>query len=299
MSVQKIIPSLWCAGDPDQMVSLYERAFEDVRRRSTSHYPTEGLLDFQKDMAGAILTIEFSVFDYVFVLVNGGPAFTPNPSVSFMVRFSDEHFLDPEEALRAAWDVLIDGGKALMPLGTEDLGSLFGWVEDKFGISWQLMLEDDPENEVAAERPRVHPALLFGAPAFGKAAVARERYLEVFPHSRIGITAQSPADGSLAFGDAQFGDDWLAFQDAEQAPFAFNEAVSFIINCTDQQEIDYFWEALSRVPESEQCGWCKDEFGVSWQVTPLDMEDLTSSPDAYAAMMGMKKIDLNVLKSFK
>lgn len=297
MSVQKIIPSLWCSVDPEEMVSTYERAFGDVKRNAVTHYPTEGLLPFQVDMAGKILTIEFQIFGYTFILVNGGPAFTPNPSVSFMVRFSDEYFLDPEESLRSAWDALMDGGKALMPLGTEDLGSLFGWVEDKHGISWQLMLEDDPENELAAERARVHPALLFGEPVFGKASAARDRYMEVFEHSKVGITATNPEDNSLSFGDAKLTDDWFAFQDAASAPFAFNEAVSFVINCTDQEEIDYFWEALSRVPEAEQCGWCKDEFGVSWQVTPLDMENLTSSPKAYEAMMQMKKIDLNVLKS--
>jgi len=72
--------------------------------------------------------------------------------------------------------------------------------------------------------------------------------------------------------------------------FKFTEAVSFAISCEGQQEIDYFWEKLSTVPESEQCGWRKDRFGLSWQVMPKNMGELMQRPNAYAHMMQMKKI---------
>lgn len=72
--------------------------------------------------------------------------------------------------------------------------------------------------------------------------------------------------------------------------FKFNEAVSFAITCEDQAEIDYYWEKLSSVPESEQCGWCKDRFGLSWQVVPRNMDELMKRPDAFAHMMQMKKL---------
>lgn len=84
--------------------------------------------------------------------------------------------------------------------------------------------------------------------------------------------------------------------------FKFNEAVSFVINCETQEEIDYYWEKLSAVPESEQCGWLKDKFGVSWQVVPTGMAEMLSTPDsentqrAMNAFMQMKKIDLEKLK---
>ncbi len=84
--------------------------------------------------------------------------------------------------------------------------------------------------------------------------------------------------------------------------FKFNEAISFYVECDGQEEVDYFWEALSAVPESEQCGWLKDKFGVSWQIIPKQMGELLSSPDkekagrAIHAMMQMKKIDLAKLQ---
>jgi predicted 3-demethylubiquinone-9 3-methyltransferase (glyoxalase superfamily) len=72
--------------------------------------------------------------------------------------------------------------------------------------------------------------------------------------------------------------------------FKFNESVSFAIACDDQAEIDYFWEKLSSVPESEQCGWCKDKFGLSWQVVPANMDELMQRPGAFQKLMPMKKI---------
>ena len=72
--------------------------------------------------------------------------------------------------------------------------------------------------------------------------------------------------------------------------FKFTEAVSFSVSCKDQEEIDYYWEKLSSVPESEQCGWCKDRFGLSWQVVPDNMDELMKRPGAYAHLMKMKKL---------
>jgi predicted 3-demethylubiquinone-9 3-methyltransferase (glyoxalase superfamily) len=77
--------------------------------------------------------------------------------------------------------------------------------------------------------------------------------------------------------------------------FRFNEAVSFSVTCKDQDEIDYYWGKLSSVPKSEQCGWCKDRFGLSWQVVPQNMGELMQRPGAFAHMMQMKKL---VIKDF-
>lgn len=86
--------------------------------------------------------------------------------------------------------------------------------------------------------------------------------------------------------------------------FHFSEAVSFIISCVDQQEVDYFWDKLSEGgdPAAQQCGWLKDKFGVSWQIVPEEMITLLTDPDTtkaqkvMAAMLPMKKIDLGILK---
>lgn len=78
--------------------------------------------------------------------------------------------------------------------------------------------------------------------------------------------------------------------------FKFNESVSFVVNCKDQEEIDYFWEKLSAVPESEQCGWCKDKFGLSWQIIPENMDELLKTDSALAAMLKMHKINIKELE---
>lgn len=72
--------------------------------------------------------------------------------------------------------------------------------------------------------------------------------------------------------------------------FKFNESVSFMVPCKDQNEIDYYWEKLSAVPESEQCGWCKDKYGLSWQIVPENMAELMKRPGAFATLMNQHKI---------
>jgi len=81
--------------------------------------------------------------------------------------------------------------------------------------------------------------------------------------------------------------------------YKFNESISMFVNCKDQAEIDYFWEKLSAYPQNEQCGWCKDKFGLSWQIIPENMGELLSGPAAIQAMMKMKKIVIKELQEAK
>lgn len=133
----------------------------------------------------------------------------------------------------------------------------------------------------------------------GNAKEAVEFYISVFPDSKIGTTSYYPEEGLLDFQKDLAGKELTIdfelsgnhFTAINAGPeFKFNESVSFSIACKDQDEIDYYWEKLSSVPESEQCGWCKDKYGLSWQVVPKDMETLMQKPDAFAKMMQMKKI---------
>lgn len=305
---QNIVPSLWSSEDPELMVGYYEHVFGEVSRQNTSYYPEQGLLDFQQDMAGKVLTIEFTLLGLSMIVINGGPFFAPNPSISFMVRFSPKQHSDPSSALTQTWERLVSEGTTLMPLDSYPFSQQYGWVQDKFGVSWQLILDadEDPSDnaQVLSVRPQIIPVLMFSGPAANQAEAALNRYLDVFPNSRIGSISRYPeAQGtatkdSIAYGDCLLNDQWIGFMDSGTTDFTFNEAISLIVNCETQSEIDHYWDALSRVPESEQCGWCKDEFGVSWQITPVNMEELSSHPDAYAAMMQMKKIDIEVLRAF-
>ena len=136
----------------------------------------------------------------------------------------------------------------------------------------------------------------------GNTQEAVDYYVSVFPNSKITETAYYPKTAEEGLADFQldmagkvltieFELDGQSFMALNAGPqFKFNEAVSFIITCQDQAEIDYYWEKLSKVPESEQCGWCKDQFGLSWQVTPVNMGELMQRPDAFAKLMEMKKL---------
>lgn len=144
-------------------------------------------------------------------------------------------------------------------------------------------------------RQKIVPNLWFD----GNAKEAAEFYVSVFPDSKVVATSYYPKEGLADFQKDFAGKELTIdfelsgnrFTAINAGPeFKFNEAVSFLINCEDQEEIDYYWEKLSSVPESEQCGWCKDKFGLSWQVVPKNMEDLMKNPDAFAKMMQMKKI---------
>ncbi|MEO5628110.1 MAG: VOC family protein [Candidatus Saccharimonadales bacterium] len=133
----------------------------------------------------------------------------------------------------------------------------------------------------------------------GNAKQAVEFYTSVFPGSKIISTEYYPTEGLADFQKSLAGKELTVefslsgnrFIAINAGPeFKFNESVSFMIPCKDQAEIDYYWAKLSSVTESEQCGWCKDKYGLSWQVIPEKMGELMQRPNAFANMMKMKKI---------
>jgi predicted 3-demethylubiquinone-9 3-methyltransferase (glyoxalase superfamily) len=145
------------------------------------------------------------------------------------------------------------------------------------------------------ERKDITPNLWFD----GNAKAAVDFYISVFPGSKIISTAYYPAEGLADFQKPLAGKELAIefelsgnhFTAINAGPeFKFNESISFSIPCKDQEEIDYYWEKLSKVPESEQCGWCKDQYGLSWQVIPANMEELMNRPNAFANLMKMHKL---------
>lgn len=154
---------------------------------------------------------------------------------------------------------------------------------------------------MASIKQKIVPNLWFD----GNAKEAVDFYTNVFKDGKINKTSYYPTEGLADFQQSLAGKELtIDFELAGQhftainagPEFKFNEAISLMVNCEGQAEIDYFWEKLSAVPESEQCGWAKDKFGLSWQIVPANMEELMTSPKAFQAMMQMKKIDIEKLK---
>lgn len=285
---QKITPNLWFDGNAQAAVDFYLATFPDARILSTMCYPDspeEGLADFQRPLAGKVLFIEFEVGGLKFGAINAGPEFKPNPAISFFLNFEPAN----QASLDQIWEKLLEGGTALMPLQEYPFSPHYGWVQDRFGISWQLNLKSD-------FRGRVVPSLMFTGSQSKRAEEAMHFYASVFEHSKVGQLAKYPEEaGPLAnavmYGEFQLaGQPFVSMDVGQEHGFGFNEAISLSISCRDQDEIDHLWAKLSTRPEAEQCGWCKDAYGVSWQVVPENMGQLMQRPGAYAKMMHMKKL---------
>lgn len=303
--MQKIVPCLWMAQEVDEAVQFYRDTFGDAKVLFRSTYPTQGLPEFQKPMAGQPLVVHFSVSGFEFMALNGGSTqFKPTPSLSFMVNFDPSRDERAREHLDQVWARLHEGGTALMPLQAYDFSPYYGWVQDKYGFNWQLILTN-PEGE---PRPFILPALMFGGSAQNRANEAIDFYTSVFADSRRGNTypygqAVGPALAhSVMFADFVLEGQWFVANDSGvEQDFTFTEAVSLLVNCADQAEIDRLWEAMSARPDSEQCGWLKDKFGVSWQICPANLDQHMTGPDGsprlevYQAMLGMKKLVIDDL----
>lgn len=293
--MQKIIPHLWFNTQTEEAVAFYTSVFGNGKVLSTTHY-TEVGYEIHGIKAGTVLTQAFEIEGYQFVALNGGPHFNFTPAISFMV-----HCKEPKE-VEMLWETLSVGGTPLMNLDTYDFSPKYGWIKDKYGVTWQLITTDTPYQQ------KIVPALLFVQDKAGKADEAIQFYTSIFKDSSTGMIAryggnQAPdKEGTIMYADFLLsGEKFIAMDSAQEHLFSFNEAISLLITCEDQKEIDYFWDKLSAVAESEQCGWLKDKYGVSWQIVPEGMDKMLNDPDkekvnrVMRAMFQMKKIDRTAL----
>lgn len=294
---QKIIPHLWFDTQAKEAAAFYASVFPESRVTSIS--------SISGSPSGDVDIVAFDVWGQSFMAISAGPLFKFNPSVSFLVNFDPSRMPDARERLDEIWARLSEGGKALMPLDAYPFSKHYGWIQDKYGLSWQLMLTN-PEGE---ERPPIIPSLLFVGTVCGKAEEAVNFYVSTFPDSKIESVNRHPAgtepdkEGTVMFADFQIaGQRFAAMDSAHKHEFAFNEAVSLMVYCMDQNEIDRYWKALSAVPAAEQCGWLKDKFGLSWQVVPERMDEMmkNGSKEQVArvtqAFLKMKKFDIAELE---
>ncbi|MEK5468550.1 VOC family protein [Paenibacillus sp. FSL R7-0210] len=294
---QRIVPHLWYDKEAAEAARFYATVFPESKVTSVNT-----IHDTPSGDAGQV---SFEVWGQPFMAISGGPYFKLNPAVSFFVNFDPSRDRDAAERLDEVWDKLSEGGTALMPLGKYPFSERYGWIQDKYGVSWQLILT----NPAGEERPAIIPSLLFVGDQCGKAEEAMSFYLSVFKDSRQGLLTRYPAgsapdqEGTIMFADFMLENLWFTVMDsAHNHQFSFNEAVSFMVSCDSQEEIDYYWDKLSAVPEAEQCGWLKDAFGISWQIIPAEMNEMMKkgTPEQLArvtkAFLQMKKFELTELR---
>jgi len=303
--MQKITPHLWFDKEAREAAEFYASVFPDSKINDISA--------IKDTPSGDCDIVSFQVWGQSFMSISAGPLFKINPSVSFIVNFDPLFFKgqngpDKEAArkkLDTVWDSLSEGGTVLMPIDKYPFSERYGWIQDRFGVSWQLMLSDP----VGEPRPSIVPSMLFVGENAGRAEKAINFYVDVFHDAKVGVLYrygpnQAPdKEGTIMYADFMLENGWFAAMDsAQKHQFNFNEAISFRVHCDTQQEIDYYWGKLSAVPQAEQCGWLKDRFGLSWQIVPSKMNEMMRDrePKRVArvteAFLKMKKFDLAELE---
>ena len=296
--MQKIIPHLWFDTEAKEAAEFYVSAFGQDSK--VTH-----LSVLRDTPSGDCDIVSFQLGGYEFMAISAGPYFKLNPSVSFMVNFDPSKDAQAREHLDALWNKLSEGGTALMPLDTYPFSDHYGWITDKYGVNWQLILTK-PEGE---PRPFIVPSLMFTGDITGKADEAIDFYVSVFKDSSRGMTATYPEGAApeksakIMFAEFMLEKQWFTAMDSgHMHKFGFTEAISLLVHCENQEEIDAYWSKLSAVPESEQCGWLKDKYGLSWQITPINLDEMMRSSDkdqvarVTKAFLQMKKFDLAALQ---
>lgn len=274
----KIYPCLWFDNQAKDAAALYSEAFGSTR------IVEDGTI---------VVTLE--IHGQKFMLLNGGPLYTPNPSISFMVTY------ETKEEIDKAWKFLVEGGTVMMSLDSYPWSEHYGWVQDRFGISWQLYL-----GKMADVGQKICPTLMFTHDQFGKAEEAIQFYTSLFPHSSVTGIMKYTAEDQDEEGKvkhAQFainGFVMMAMDSSFDHPFRFSEGISIAVDCDTQEEIDHYWYKMTADGgEESMCGWLKDRYGVSWQIVPTVLPQLMSDPvkgqKVVQAFLKMRKFDIKTL----
>lgn len=288
--MQKITLHLWFDKEATQAAKFYTSIFENSQVTSST--------TLRNMPSGDTDVVSFVLSGQAFNAISAGPLFKFNPSVSFLVACKTTH-----EA-QTLWNDLIKGGRALMPLDSYPFSDRYGWLEDKYNISWQIMYVGNGKST-----QKITPVLMFVGKVCGKANAAIEFYSSVFKHAKVGeITRYGKGEEPNKEGTVKYatfmlaGQQFAAMDSAREHNFSFNEAISLMVSCETQEEIDYYWERLSAVPEAEQCGWLKDRYGLSWQIVPRELNKMLQAGDAgqrarvTEALLKMKKFDVAKLQ---
>jgi predicted 3-demethylubiquinone-9 3-methyltransferase (glyoxalase superfamily) len=272
---EKITPCLWFNGQAKEAAELYCSVFADAKITSQSPIVTG-----------------ISVSGQSITLLDGGPMYKPNPSISFF------YLCEKEDELEHIWKTLTKNGTVLMPLDFYPWGQKYGWLSDRFGISWQVAL-----GKMSDVGQKITPCFMFTGKQYGRAEEAIKHYSSIFKKVKVDSIRRYEKDeapdveGKVKHAQVSFNDQkFMLRESARPHNFTFTEGVSLTIHCDNQAEIDYYWDKLTESGEESMCGWLKDKFGVSWQIIPTILNQLMSDPSkagkAAQAFMAMRKLNI-------
>lgn len=272
-----IYPCLWFDGNAKEAAEFYCSIFD--HSKITDDNP---------------MVVRFEIEGKLIMGLNGGPMFKINPSISLFVT------CETDEEIEMIWNKFTEDSNIMMPLDEYPWSKKYGFLADKFGVCWQLMLGEIPQNG-----QKIMPSFLFVGEQYGKAQEAIKQYTSIFPNSEIvDLSIDESEDtqqaGNLKFGNFKLHSELFAAMDGfGEHEFQFNEGFSLVVECDTQDEIDDYWTKLTEGGNESQCGWLKDRFGVSWQIVPSILSKLMSDPEkaprVVQAFLKMKKFDIETL----
>lgn len=280
MMKTNMYPCIWFEGDGIEAAAFYTNTFTDCA---------------VIEQNAMVIMLGFG--EEKLMLLNAGPGFKKNCSFSFFL------ICETVEEVENTWNSLSIGGIEMMPLKDYPWSKKYGWIQDKFGVNWQISL--GRKEDVGQ---RLTPTLMFNGVNNGRAGEAIDFYCSLFPNSGItGILRYSQGEdieGNIKH--AQFylnGYVMMAMDSSMLDQYTFNEGISLVVLCDTQEEIDHYWNALTKDGEESQCGWLKDKYNLSWQIVPsiLDklMKDPSGSNAVVEAFLKMKKFDIEKLLNAK
>jgi predicted 3-demethylubiquinone-9 3-methyltransferase (glyoxalase superfamily) len=292
--MNKIKPHLWFDKQAREAAEFYVSAFGNgsrIKNISTIH----------DTPSGGVETVSFELSGHPFMAISAGPMFKINPSISFFVQ------IEPAEEVDRLWNELVRGGQVMMALDAYPWSERYGWLQDRYGLTWQISLgnKKDTGGQV------ITPCLMFTGDVYGRAEEAIQQYTSTFRNAgvegilRFGKDEAPDREGNVKH--AQFrleGQTFMIMESAHDHAFGFNEAISLMVHCDNQDEIDFFWDRLGADgdPKAQQCGWLKDRYGVSWQIAPRLLDDMMTQGTreqidrVTQAFLPMKKLDVAVLQ---
>ena len=275
----KITPMIRCTADGQSQAEHYCTIFQDAKITKTNPVVTT-----------------FEIYGQSLATINGWENDNArlNPSISFSLWITDA---DESKRIR---DLLSDGGSVMMPFQSYDRSPAYGWCNDKYGVSRQVMYDNRPESKTNM----LVPSLMYVGANNGKTAEAMEFYTSIFPGSKIDFTRpygeNAMGENPAHLNHAEFKlvhQQFIAMDSWLDHKFTFNDGISLSVSCADQAEVDTYRNALiADWGEEVQCGRCKDKYGVSRQIVPIALwealfqADTVASKYAMDAMLKMKKI---------
>lgn len=287
--MQTIIPHLWYDTEAKEAVAFYVELFG-------------GKIDWTYTItdtpSGDSDLIQFQLGDMTLAAISAGPYFKLNESMSLMVNVASK-----DEVTRL-YQALSEGGRVLMPLGEYPFSPYYVWLEDRFGLSWQLSYTPDLDKPYQFDI-----CLLFSQEQVGLAQPMLDYYKDKLPQASVGQLSYY-GEGEAAVETAKLnyaellvaGQKMIVMDHGYGGEASFNEAFSLMVYVDSQDELNFYYDLLSAVPEAEMCGWVKDQFGISWQIVPRMLMEAydTASPETVKAVndavLQMRRLDFDQIK---